>query len=315
MMEDYPKTLQELEKRFSTESGCRSYLFSLRWPNGFICPRCGHTKAWEMDHCIFWCTSCSYKASVTAGTIFDRTRKPLVDWFRVIWYITSQKYGASAKGLQRILGFGSYETAWTWLHKLRRSMVRHGRDRLTGEIEVDETFYGGEKHGGKRGRGASGKSLILIAAQKEGKKLGRIRLKRIPNASAETLTKGIQEAIEPGSVVRTDAWSGYSKLKDFGFKHEVVKISEDVDENLLPGCNLIASLMKRWLGGTLQGAVSHDHLEYYLDEYTFRFNRRKSQYRGKLFYRLLQQAVITDVTTYSSIKKGIRTQRDADHDL
>lgn len=314
-MEDYPKTLQELEKRFSTEDGCRSYLISLRWPNGFICPRCGHTKAWEMKNGIFWCASCSYKASVTAGTIFNRTKKPLVDWFRVIWHVTSQKYGASAKGLQRILGFGSYETAWTWLHKLRRAMVRKGRDRLNGEIEVDETFVGGEKQGGKRGRGASGKSLVLISAQRDGKKLGRIRLKRIPNASAEALTKGIKEAIEPGSLVKTDAWKGYSKLNNCGYKHIIVRKTEDVGENLLPGCNLVASLMKRWLGGTLQGAVSHAHLEYYLDEFTFRFNRRTSQYRGKLFYRLLQQAVITDVTTYDEIKKGIQRKRDVDHDI
>jgi transposase-like protein len=313
-MEDYPKTLQELEKRFSSEDACRSYLKSLRWPDGFVCPRCSNSKAWEMDNGIFWCTSCSYKASVTAGTIFNRSKKPLVDWFRVVWYITNQKYGASAKGLQRILGFGSYETAWTWLHKLRRAMVRQGRDRLSGDVEVDETFYGGEKEG-KRGRGAGGKSLVLIAAQRDGKKLGRIRLKSIPNASAEVLIKSIQEIIEPGSLVRTDAWRGYSKLTEFGYKHEIARKSEIVGENLLPACNLVASLMKRWLGGTLQGAVSHAHLEYYLDEYTFRFNRRTSQYRGKLFYRLLQQAVITDVTTYDKIKKGIRKERDVDHDL
>jgi transposase-like protein len=147
------------------------YLYSLRWPDGFVCPRCGHKKAWKMSDALYWCTSCSYKASVTAGTVFERTRKPLTVWFRVIWWITSQKCGASAKGLQQIIGLGSYETAWTWLHKLRRAMVRQGRDRLCGVIEVDETFIGGEKHGGKRGRGASGKTLVLIAAQKDGKRL------------------------------------------------------------------------------------------------------------------------------------------------
>jgi len=305
-MEDYPKTLNELEKRFSTETDCRSYLFFLRWPNGFICPRCGHNKAWEMKDGIFWCMSCSYKASITSGTIFERTRKPLKDWFRVIWWITSQKYGASAKGLQRMLGIGSYETAWTWLHKLRRAMVRQGRDRLAGEIEVDETFIGGEKHGGKRGRGAIGKTLVLIAAQREGKKLGRIRLRCIPNASAETLERGILDAIEPGSVIRTDGWLGYNRLEDLGYTHKIIKTDAVVGDNLLPACNMVTSLLKRWLGGTLQGAVSHEHLDYYLDEYTFRFNRRTSRYRGKLFYRLLQQAVITDGVTYNEIKRGIR---------
>ena len=185
-------------------------------------------------------------------------------------------------------------------------MVRQGRDRLSGIIEVDETFIGGEKHGGKRGRGASGKALVLIAAQKDGKRLGRIRLRRIPNASAESLELAVKEAIEPGSIVRTDGWGGYNDLSRVGYEHQVVRKDAVVGENLLPACNLVASLLKRWLGGTLQGAVSHEHLEYYLDEYMFRFNRRTSRYRGKLFYRLLQQAVITDVVTYDSIKLGVR---------
>jgi transposase-like protein len=180
---------------------------------------------------------------------------------------------------------------------------------LSGVIEVDETFVGGTKHDGRRGRGASGKSLVLIAVQREDKILGRIRLKRISDASGQTLEKAINETIESGSIIRTDGWAGYSKLGEAGYKHEVVRADTSVGENLLPGCNLVASLMKRWLGGTLQGAVAHEHLEYYLDEYTFRFNRRTSRHRGKLFYRLLQQAVITDVVTYSGIKKGIRGRK------
>lgn len=308
-MEDYPKTLHELENRFHTDDACRAYLYSLRWPNGFVCPRCGHTKAWKMSTDLYWCASCSYKASVTAGTIFERTRKPLTVWFRVIWWITSQKYGASAKGLQRMIGLGSYETAWTWLHKLRRAMVRQGRDRLSGSIEVDEIFIGGEKHGGKRGRGASGKALVLIAAQKDGSRLGRIRLRHIPNASAEHLEVAVKESIEPGTIVRTDGWGGYNHLADLGYEHQVIRENAAIGENLLPACNLVASLLKRWLGGTLQGAVSHQHLEYYLDEYTFRFNRRTSRHRGKLFYRLVQQAVTTDVTTYNSIKRDVRGKK------
>jgi transposase-like protein len=314
-MEDYPKTLSDLEKRFSTEESCRSYLYSLRWPNGFICPRCGHTKAWSTSDGLYRCESCSYKASLTAGTIFERTRKPLKEWFRVIWWVTGQKYGASAKGLQRILGIGSYETAWTWLHKLRRAMVRQGRDRLSGVIEIDETFVGGEKHDGKRGRGASGKSLVLVVAQRDGNKLGRIRLKRIPDASSQTLEGAIEETVDSGSVIRTDGWAGYNNISMLGYKHEIVRTDSAVGENLLPGCNLVASLMKRWLGGTLQGAVAHEHLEYYLDEYTFRFNRRTSRYRGKLFYRLLQQAVITEVVTYDGIKKGVRGRNPARHNV
>ena len=226
-------------------------------------------------------------------------------WFRAIWWVTSQKNGASAKGLQRILGLGSYETAWTWLHKLRRAMVRPGRDRLAGTVEVDETYIGGEKPG-KRGRGTVGKSLVIIAAQMDGKGIGRIRLRIVRDASAASLNPAVQEAVEPGSVVRTDGWGGYNKLGSLGYVREIVRKDADVGDNLLPCCNRVASLLKRWLLGTHQGAVSHEHLEYYLDEYTFRFNRRTSRYRGKLFYRLIQQALEIKPAPYSALVKHAR---------
>jgi transposase-like protein len=305
-MEDYPRTLSELEKRFSTEEDCRDYLFKLRWPAGYRCPRCGHDKAWPIGSVLFQCTECDYKASVTAGTIFESTRKPLTLWFRATWWVTSQKTGASALGLQRILGLGSYETAWTWLHKLRRAMIRPGRDRLSGEIEVDETYIGGERPG-KRGRGAPNKALVVIAAQADGKGIGRIRLRRVPDASASSLEEAVKNAVEPGSVIRTDGWRGYNQLNDFGYKHQIVRDKADVGDNLLPRCHRVAALLKRWLMGTHQGAVSHYHLDYYLDEYTFRFNRRKSRHRGKLFYRLLQQAVMTEHFPYDKLVKKVRS--------
>jgi transposase-like protein len=305
-MEDYPRTLLELESRFSTDEECRRYLHQLRWPDGFCCPRCGHAKAWSYKDILFRCTACDYKTSVTAGTIFEGTRKPLVLWFRAIWWVTSQKNGASAKGLQQILGLGSYETAWTWLHKLRRAMVRPGRDRISGLIEVDETYVGGVKPG-KRGRGAAGKALVLICVEIiEDRYFGRIRLRRVNDASATSLEPTIQEGVLPGSVIRTDGWKGYNGLKNLGYRREIVRTTGRVGENLLPYCNRVSSLLKRWLLGTHQGAVSHDHLDYYLDEYTFRFNRRTSRYRGKLFYRLLQQAMETDSTTYHQITRGVR---------
>lgn len=257
---------------------------------------------------------CHYKASVTAGTIFERTRTPLSLWFRAIWWVTSQKTGASALAVQRILGLGSYETAWTWLHKLRRAMVRPGRDRLSGVIEVDETYIGGEKRG-KRGRGALGKALVVIAAQVDGKRIGRIRLKRVANASGASLEEAVQQAAETGSVIRTDGWSGYSRLDDLGYDHEIVRQEADIGENLLPRCNRVAALLKRWLTGTHQGGVSHEHLDYYLDEYTFRFNRRTSRYRGKLFYRLLQQAVATEPSPYAQLVRGVRSQKSRKHKI
>jgi transposase-like protein len=304
-MEDFPKNLLEFEQRFATEEACRDYFLKLRWPHGFRCPGCESQKAWLTDRNLYHCENCGIQTSLFAGTIFQDTKKPLQLWFNAIWHITNQKYGANALGLQRILGFGSYRTAWTWLHKLRRAMVRPGRDRLSGTIEVDETFIGGEKSG-KRGRGATGKELVVIAVQKDGRKLGRIRLQRVPNASGNSLENVIQNHIEPGSIIQTDGWQGYNGLGKLGYFHEVVRKDTDVGDNLLPKAHLVASLLKRWLLGTYQGAVRPAHLDFYLDEYTFRFNRRTSRSRGKLFYRLLQQAAeIRPVTIHEIHKKKL----------
>lgn len=299
-MDAYPKTLSELEAEFSTEDACREYLARLRWPEGYRCPRCQGRKAWEDRGGLFRCTDCDYKVSVTAGTIFERTRKPLVTWFRTIWLVTSQKNGASAKGIQRVLGLGSYETAWTWLHKLRRAMVRPGRDRLRGSVDVDETYVGGERPG-KRGRGAEGKALVLIAAQHDGDGIGRIRLTRVPDLLGETFGRAVRTMVAPGSTVRTDGLKSYTGLKRLHLEHEIVRQDETVGKNLLPRCHRVASLLKRWLLGTHQSYVSPEHLDYYLDEFTFRFNRRTSTHRGMLFYRLLQQAMATGPATYERI--------------
>lgn len=307
-MEDYPETLLELEKRFRTEEACREYLFMLRWPDGFQCPRCGQRKYWARDRGLYECAGCGYQASITAGTIFQDTKKPLSLWFRAIWHVTSQKYGANALGLQRVLGFGSYRTAWMWLHKFRRAMVRPGRDRLSGIVEVDESYIGGKK-AGKRGRGAAGKTLVVIAAQLVGSIVGRIRLKQVPNASAKSLEDAVEQAIEPGSEIHTDGWNGYNGLNSLGYIHKIVREEANVGENMLPSCHRTAGLLKRWLLGTHQGAVSHEHLDYYLDEFTFRFNRRTSRHRGKLFYRLLQQAMAVDPVPLRCMVKHARGRK------
>jgi transposase-like protein len=299
-MEDYPRTVMEFEHRFTSEEACKEYLLQLRWPNGFICPRCHHQEAWETKRGLYHCKECDFQASVTAGTIFQDTRKPLQLWFRAMWYVTNQKHGVSALDVQRILGLGSYRTAWIWLHKLRVAMVRPGRDRLSGTVEVDEFYIGGGKRG-KRGRGAAGKALVMVAVQEEGDKIGRIRLRRVSDASAKSLGGGVQECVEPGSVVRTDDWSGYAPLEALGYVHQVVRRDSRIGENLLPLVNRVVSLLKRWLLGTHQGAVQISHLDYYLDEFTFRFNRRTSKSRGKLFYRLVQQAVAVDPLKARSI--------------
>jgi transposase-like protein len=223
-----------------------------------------------------------------------------------MWWVTSQKNGASALGLKRVLGLGSYETAWLMLHKLRRAMVRPGRDQLSTFVEVDETYLGGLEEG-LRGRQVEEKAIIAIATEFDGNKIGRIRMKRIKDVSADSLHGFIQESIEPGSVVYTDAWTGYSGIEKKGYIHKVTVLSDKkkLKSDLLPYVHRIASLLKRWLMGTHQGAVSHAHLDYYLDEYTFRFNRRTSQHRGKLFYRLVQQAAIIGHTPYNEIIMNI----------
>ena len=291
-MESYPRNLAEFEARFSSEEACREYLVRLRWPEGFRCPRCGEGKTWPVRGVLLQCAACGYQSSVTAGTIFQDTRKPLTLWFRAMWAVTSQKNGASAKGLQRVLGLGSYDTAWTWLHKLRRAMVRPGRDRLSGVVEVDETYWGSEEES-VRGRQSGNKVLIVIAAQEDGKGIGRIRMRRIPDASAGSLMPFIEEAVEPGSIVHTDGWLGYDPVERTGYRHRItiLKGQSESASGLLPRVHLAASLLKRWLLGTHQGAVSEEHLDYYLDEFTFRFNRRRSRSRGKLFQRLAEQAV------------------------
>lgn len=292
-MEEYPRTLLEFEDWFATESACREYLRELRWPDGFRCPRCQHEAAWETRRGLYRCARCDLQTSVTAGTIFQDTSKPLRVWFRALWHVTNEKSGVSALGLQRALGLGSYRTAWTWLHKLRRAMVRPGRDRLSGTVEVDEIYVGGERPG-KRGRGAAGKALVVVAAEVEGPRIGRIRLGRVADASAANLTPAVEAAVTPGSTIVTDEWNGYHRLPASGYVHQVIPRQAPVGENPLPRVHRVASLLKRWLLGTHQGAVRSSHLDYYLDEFTFRFNRRASRSRGKLFYRLVQQAAAVD---------------------
>jgi transposase-like protein len=301
-MKNYPQTLPEFEAELATEKACREYLFRLRWPDGFRCPRCGHSKAWPIGEILWQCTECHYRTSLTAGTVFENTRKPLTLWFRAMWWVTSQKNGASALGLQRILGLGSYETAWTWLHKLRRAMVRPGRDRLSGAIEVDETYLGGPEDG-VRGRETEKKALIVVAAQEDGKGIGRIRMRRVPDASGDNLLPFIEDSIEPGSLVKTDGWKGYNGLQSSVYRHQIIVVSRrsELASDLLPRVHRVVSLLKRWLMGTHQGAVSHEHLDYYLDEFTFRFNRRTSRHRGMLFYRLVQQAAAVEAVPYKDM--------------
>jgi len=309
-MEDYPKNLQDFEKRFSTETACREYLLGLRWPNGFVCPRCEGQKGWVTKSHKIVCAECLYGTSVTAGTIFQDTHQPLKSWFRAMWWLTNQKSGLNALSLQRLLGLGSYRTAWSMLHKLRSAMVRPGRDRLTGKIEVDDAYIGGIEKG-TRGRHLETKTLVVIAAEEDGNGIGRIRIGQVANASSRSLHAFIKESVDLGSQIHTDDWKGYRGLEKQGYRHRTtnVKKSSQAAHQLLPRVHRVISLTKRWLLGTHQGAVSHEHLQQYLNEFVFRFNRRTSTHRGKLFYRLVQQSLAVEPLVYQSLIRDVRGRR------
>lgn len=294
-MKRYPADMADFMDMFPSEDACLEYLSIVRWPDGYKCLRCGNGAYWKKARGLFSCKACGYEASVLAGTLFQDTHKPLRLWFQAMWYVVNQKNGVSALGLQKALGLGSYHTAWEWLHKLRRAMVRPGRDRLSGIVEVDEAFLGGRQAG--RGRGAEGKSLIFIAAEEakdNENAIGRIRLSVLENATAETLAKAVQAAVEPGSLIRTDGWTGYSLLTGHGYIHIPSFHKEASPGDATPLAHRVASLLKRWWLGTHQGAIRPSHLAYYLDEFTFRFNRRTSRSRGKLFFRLIEGALQSD---------------------
>jgi len=299
MAEDYPRTQLELEQRFSDAAKGRDYLFALRWPQGFVCPVC-EAGGLAIRRDLWRCVQCGRETSVLAGTIFQDSKLPLVVWFRAMWQVASQKNGVSALGLQRALGLGNYKTAWAMLHKLRRAMVRPGRDRLSGVVEVDETYWGAEESG-VRGRQSIRKALIIVAAQADGKGIGRIRLRHIPDTNRATLHGFIADAIEPGSTVVSDGLQAYRELEGYVHDRQIQQHQPADAEHLLPRVHRVISLLKRWLLGTHQGAIAHEYLQDYLDEFTFRFNRRKSASRGKLFFRLAQQSVQVSPVPFQSL--------------
>ena len=222
-----------------------------------------------------------------------------------MWYITTQKNGVSALGLQHVLGFGSYQTAWAWLHKLRRAMVRPGRDRLIQEVEIDETYVGGVE-AGVSGRETEKKSIVMIAAEVRNRGIGRIRMAQVDDVTTESIVHFTQAAVCEGAVIHTDGWRSYCSLKRLGYDHrpKAIASSGDPAHVVMPRVHRVAALMDRWWLGTHQGAISTRHLDYYLDEFTFRFNRRRSKARGMLFYRLLQQALAVDPAPYKSLIGG-----------
>jgi len=303
---DYPLTYREFVEMFIDDKSCREFLYKLRWDNNFICPKCKEPSSpWKQTHQRFVCPKCRHQSTVTAGTIFDKTRTPLTTWLEAAWHITTAKNGMSAKTIEQTLGI-SYNTAWTMLQRFRIAMVNTDRDKLSGRVEVDETQVGGVDVGGKRGRGSK-KSLVVIAIEiHEPKGFGRVRMRYIPDASSGSLTSFINDVVSDGSTICTDGWSGYNNLEAIGFNHEVTVMSHALDQAhvSMPGVHRIAALLKRWILGTHQGSFTQEHLQSYLEEYTFRFNRRLSKNRGLVFRRLLEQAIRTSPITKKDVTYG-----------
>jgi transposase-like protein len=303
---DYPRSYREFVGMFPDDEACAAYLEQLRWSRGFICPGCGSTaEPWHQTRGRLVCPACRHQVSVTSGTILDKTRTPLTTWFEAAWHLTTAKNGLSAKTLERTLG-ASYRTAWVMLQRFRVAMVRSERGLLSGTVEVDESLVGGVEQGGKRGRGTS-KPVVAIAVEiKEPKGFGRVRMRHIPDASGANLVPFVCDVVAPGAVVHTDGWGGYNDLPQHGFTHQVTLLSpsDDPAHVSMPGVHRVASLLKRWILGTHQGAISAAHLQSYLEEFTFRFNRRTSGSRGLVFRRLIEQAVATAPVTEAEVSHG-----------
>jgi transposase-like protein len=302
---DLPQDLPGFLERFGTDEQCRAYLVRARWPEGFRCSACGHDRAWaHKARLIDECAACGKQHSLLAGTIFEQTKTGLARWFLAIYLVTSSKGGISAMELKRQMGFGSYQTAWSWLHKIRKAMVAPHRTPLRARVEADETYVGGPRPG-QPGRGAGGKIKVAGAVeagrgQARGRRLGRLRLAVVPDVSARSLEGFLAAAVARPATVATDGWSAYGGLAAKGYAHEPLNLAASWGDAALrlPAIHLVFGLTKRWLLGTHHGAVSAKHLPAYLDEFVFRFNRRTAKSTSHRFARVIEHAVQIRPTPY-----------------
>ena len=301
MRPEYPRSLHEFRKLFVDEAACRQYLARSRWPEGFRCPRCGCGEALELPARRLWrCRACGHDTSVTAGTVLHRTRVPLTQWFWAGYLVATQTPGFSALQLQRQLGIRRYETAWMMLQKLRRAMVRPDREPLKEKVEVDETYVGGPEVGLRGGRQVVGKVIVAGAVEVRGKASGRVRLRVVPDVSARTLTAFVKANVARGAVVLTDGWTSYLPLPDMGYRHRPRRQEGDPRRasKILPRIHRVFGNLKTWLRGTHHG-VGHVHLQAYLDEFAFRFNRRQTPMAA--FQTLLGLGTQRPPTTYKQL--------------
>ena len=296
---DFPQTLAEFQRRFAREDDCRQYLVECRWSDDYRCPRCGHLEAYTLStRDLLQCTSCRHQVSVTAGTVMHRTRMPLQLWFLAAYLVTTHTPGFSALQLQRQLGLNRYETAWAMLQKIRRAMVRPERDRIFGTVEVDEAYVGGVEEGRRGGRQRdSNKAIVVGAVEVRGRGSGRIRLAVVEDLSAASLVPFVETSVEPGSTVLTDGWQGYAPLRK-AYDHRPTTQGDPKKAKLLPRVHRTFSNLKTWLKGTHHG-VSSKHLPHYVNEFVFRFNRRRTPMAA--FQSLLGLTTQRAPTTYKML--------------
>jgi transposase-like protein len=278
----FPKSLREFQTNFASEEACRSYLISCRWPDGFVCPRCGSRCAYELLELQRWqCVACRHQVSPTAGTVLHNTRTPLTAWFWAAYLMTTDKRGISALLLQQQLGLSRYETAWMMLHKFRRAMVDTTREPLWGDVEVDETWVGGQQAGLRGSRQLKGRkaALVIVAVEKRGKASGRVRMAVIPDFKSVTLNAFVRQNVAPGSTIYTDGLKSFTGFEQAGFRH--IPRAQPLQTSLRKGAKSVVPLadraignLQQWLTGTYHG-VSREQLQVYLDEFVFRHNRRK----------------------------------------
>ncbi len=309
---------------FPDEAACADYMERIRWPDGFICPTCGvHAAPWRISTRpdVLRCTSCRHETSLTANTVMHRSKQPLTTWFWAAYLVSTQTPGMSALQFQRQLGLSRYETAFQLLHKLRAGMVRPDKDQIGDEfpVEVDEAFIGGKTKG--KGRGVTDAPLVIAAVEvrtrespKKGRRMvyaGRLRLKQIVSREREECETFVKDNILVGSNVRTDGWKGYNYLRAFGYQHEPLVLDHDaekIDEHL-PLVHIVFSNLKTWLRGTHHG-VSPQHLQTYLNEYVFRFNRRF--YPMTSFASVLGIGTVSEGPTYEGLYGGAWVHKNPD---
>lgn len=292
----------QFQKRFATEARCHAYLIKQRWPNGFMCPRCQHTRGYFIQsRLLYQCQRCRYQSSVTAGTVFHKTKTPLRKWFWMIYLLSQNKNGCSVLALQKLLQINLYRTAWTMAHKIRKALAdRDARYTLAGLIEMDDAYFGQCQVPGKRGRGAEKKAKVIVSVKvNQWEHPVYAQMMVVPSLDKDNVERMAKEKITKDSTVKTDGWPSYHALEDHTLHHEKLVLKDPKNAStVLPWVHIVISNAKALLRGTHHG-VSTRHLGRYLSEFCYRFNRRFRQ--NQIFERMIHACLTTNTITLAEL--------------